>query len=159
MRARYLGPLLVISRNKWDAYILAELDGSVFDRPIAAFRVIPYFARTQLNLPPLDELLDVWCARLEEMKNLTATDPEEDNEEDIMNADNWGQSSSKVRRRNGTLTGNTLTPIFAYFTLFCLFLAFPHLLLYILQTFALLCFYFLQKVTTVSDILRSSSRG
>ena len=37
MRARYLSPLIVISQNKGGAYIIAELDGSVFDRPIAAF--------------------------------------------------------------------------------------------------------------------------
>ena len=37
MRARYLGPCIVVSRNKGGAYIIAELDGSVFDRPIAAF--------------------------------------------------------------------------------------------------------------------------
>jgi hypothetical protein len=43
MRACYLGPLVVISRNKGGAYILCELNGSVFDHPFAAFRVIPYF--------------------------------------------------------------------------------------------------------------------
>ena len=37
MCARYLGPLIVISQNKGGAYIVSELNGSVFDRPIAAF--------------------------------------------------------------------------------------------------------------------------
>ena len=59
MQLRYLGPLIVISRNKGGAYIVAELDGSVFDRPIAAFHVIPYFAWTTMSLPPLDNLLDI----------------------------------------------------------------------------------------------------
>ena len=82
MRARYLGPLIVISRNKGGAYILAELDGSVFDRPIAAFRIIPYFARTALELPPLDKLIDISAERLAQMKDSQSADPEEDIDDD-----------------------------------------------------------------------------
>ncbi|ETW75987.1 hypothetical protein HETIRDRAFT_14930, partial [Heterobasidion irregulare TC 32-1] len=44
MCPQYLGPLLVISRNQGRAYILAKLNGLVFDWPVAAFHVIPYFA-------------------------------------------------------------------------------------------------------------------
>ena len=82
MRARYLGPCIVVSRNKGGAYIIAELDGSVFDRPIAAFRVIPYFARAKLLLPPLDSLLDISQARLRQMEDSEAWDPEEDDGEE-----------------------------------------------------------------------------
>jgi hypothetical protein len=78
MRARYLGPLIVISRNKGGAYILADLDGSVYDRPIAAFRVIPYFARTTLDIPPVDKLLDISTERLKEMEDSEVADPEEE---------------------------------------------------------------------------------
>ena len=49
MWAHYLGPLIVVSHNKGGAYIIAKLDGSVFNRPVAAFRVIPYFARTSIG--------------------------------------------------------------------------------------------------------------
>ena len=101
MRARYIGPLIVISRNKGGAYIISELNRSVFDRPIAAFCVIPYFAWQCINVLPLDELIDItsrWLCKLEETtlsdlddedKDVTANwypSPDEDNEED------WGQS-------------------------------------------------------------------
>ena len=84
MRARYLGPVIVISRNKGGAYIIAELDGSVLDRPVAAFRVIPYFARTALDLPPLEELIDISASRLEEMKQSETADPDEEEDGDLL---------------------------------------------------------------------------
>ena len=64
MHTRYLGPLIVISQNKGGAYIVAELDGSVFDRPVAASRVIPYFPWTKLDLLPLEDLIDISQNRL-----------------------------------------------------------------------------------------------
>ncbi|KAF7305719.1 hypothetical protein HMN09_00725200 [Mycena chlorophos] len=60
------------------AYIIAELDGSVYARPIAAFRVIPYFARENLPLPPLEDFLDISTERLRALERSTASDPEEE---------------------------------------------------------------------------------
>jgi hypothetical protein len=62
---------------------LAELDGSVFDRPAAAFHVIPYFACTRINLPPLHELLDISNNRFQELKESEVSDP--DDEDDAHN--------------------------------------------------------------------------
>ncbi|CAK5275032.1 unnamed protein product [Mycena citricolor] len=82
MRKQYLGPLIVISRNKGGAYILCELDGAVFHRPIAAFRVIPYFARETIELPPLEDLLDISMERLREMEESILEDPEDESDEE-----------------------------------------------------------------------------
>ena len=81
MRARYIGPLIVISRNKGGAYIISELNGSVFDRPIAAFRVIPYFARQRIDVPPLDELIDITSRRLRELEETTLSDSDDEDED------------------------------------------------------------------------------
>ena len=78
MRPRYIGPLIVISRNKGGAYIICELNGSVFDRPIAAFRVVPYFARRSLTLPNLNDFIDIPADRLVDMESSDVVDPEED---------------------------------------------------------------------------------
>ena len=59
IQPQYLGPLIVISRSKGGAYIISELDSSVFDRPVAAFQVIPYSTRQKLKIPPLEELIDI----------------------------------------------------------------------------------------------------
>src|ERR1700677_2407557 len=65
MRPRYLGPLIIISRNYEGAYILSELHGTVLHRPVAAFRVIPYFARKSIPLPK--NFIDIDTARLQEL--------------------------------------------------------------------------------------------
>ena len=48
---------------------MCELDGTVLDRPIAAFRIIPYFARQSIALPPIDDLIDIPRSRLQELEN------------------------------------------------------------------------------------------
>ena len=65
MRPRYLGPLIVLGRNRGGAYLLCELDGTVLDRPVAAFRVIPYLARDAIEFP--ESALDVSADRIREM--------------------------------------------------------------------------------------------
>ena len=80
MQPQYLGPLIVISRNKGGAYIVSELDGSVFNRPVAAFRVIPYSAWQKLKIPLLEELIDISQKRLQELKDSEDQDPKADDE-------------------------------------------------------------------------------
>lgn len=45
----YLGPLMVVRRTRGGSYILAELDGSISLLRFAAFRLIPYFPRSQAS--------------------------------------------------------------------------------------------------------------
>ena len=59
-------------------YIICKLNGSVFDRPVAAFRVIPSFARRSLPLPDLENFLDVLASHLQELEDSMAADPEAD---------------------------------------------------------------------------------
>jgi hypothetical protein len=81
MRPRYTGPVIVISRNRGGAYVLCELNGSVFDRPVAAFHVIPYFARNALALPNLNNFLDVPISHIEEMEQSTSSGDSADDED------------------------------------------------------------------------------
>jgi hypothetical protein len=76
MHARYLGPLIVIARNHGGAYILSELDGAVLDRPVAAFRVIPYFARS--TIPISENFEDVSPQRI---RTMVENNSQGDNEE------------------------------------------------------------------------------
>ncbi|TDL20505.1 hypothetical protein BD410DRAFT_706245, partial [Rickenella mellea] len=44
-KAKYFGPFFVIRRTKGGSYRLAELDGTLWLKNVAAFRVIPYMSR------------------------------------------------------------------------------------------------------------------
>ena len=81
MRARYISPLIVLSQNKGSAYIISELNGSVFNCLIATFHVIPYFARQRINVPPLDELIDITSRRLCELEETTLSDLDDEDED------------------------------------------------------------------------------
>jgi hypothetical protein len=66
--------MIVLARNRGGAYILCELDGSVLSRPVGAFRCIPYFARTALVLPPIDQFIDITTDLLKDMVESTTPD-------------------------------------------------------------------------------------
>ncbi|KAF9059117.1 hypothetical protein BDP27DRAFT_1239415 [Rhodocollybia butyracea] len=67
-RMWYMGPLLVICRNRGGAYIVAELNGTLWRRPVGAFRLIPYRARLTLPVPNIEEFIDIPTKELERME-------------------------------------------------------------------------------------------
>jgi hypothetical protein len=90
MRPRYLGPLIVISRNFGGAYIVCELDGSVLHRPVAAFRLLPYCARRTIELPK--DLLNIDDDQLREMQQ-SQSDSDDENNDDRKQDDEDATSS------------------------------------------------------------------
>jgi hypothetical protein len=50
-KPRYLGPMIVVRRTKGGSYMLAELDGAISKLRFAAFRVIPYYPRSEERVP------------------------------------------------------------------------------------------------------------
>ena len=50
-KPRYLGPMIVVRRSRNGAYRLAELDGAVSKLRFAAFRLVPYHARSCTSVP------------------------------------------------------------------------------------------------------------
>ena len=92
MCTHYLGPLIVLAQERGGAYIVAELDSSVFDWPAAAFRIIPYFACKNIHLPPLQELLDISNCHLQEHKDSEVSDSDKEDGDSISEDALNGQS-------------------------------------------------------------------
>ena len=83
-------------------YIIAELNGSVFDHPVATFWVILYSAHHCIDILPLNNLIDISMCQLCKLEDSTAVDLEDDSDDPTMNEESppdplddnedWGQS-------------------------------------------------------------------
>jgi hypothetical protein len=76
MRPRYFGLLIVIARNFGGTYILCNLGGTVLHRPIAAFRVLRYFARSKILLP--NDFMDIDTNCLHQMEEMQGSEEDVD---------------------------------------------------------------------------------
>jgi hypothetical protein len=82
-KPRYVGPMVVIRRSPNGAYRLAELDGTVSKLRFAAFRLVPYHARSRTSIP---------ITRLVEREELTKIYLDEDVENTTQDAENGADS-------------------------------------------------------------------
>jgi len=70
IKPRYLGPMVVVRKSQGNADILVELDSSVWQNKVVAFRVLPYLSRRKLSFN--SEVKDLLDALEKSLLELTA---------------------------------------------------------------------------------------
>ena len=67
--------MIVVLHNKGSTYIICNLDGTLAHTPVAAFQVVPYFARKSLDIPNIQQHIDMTTAHLQQMEQTPDTNP------------------------------------------------------------------------------------
>ena len=94
---------MVVTRSHGGAYVVCELDGTVLDWLIAAFRVALYFARKSLVI--LTSVLDVHLKCIDEMRQSRSLgdddenprkmpEPDDDDNDDVGSQEGEGSSAA-----------------------------------------------------------------
>ena len=60
--------MIIVSCNKGSAYIICNLDSTLAHTPVVAFRVVPYFTRKSLDIPDIQQHIDMTVAHLQQME-------------------------------------------------------------------------------------------
>ena len=78
MRPCYFRPMVTVLCNHGGAYIICDLNGTLAHAPIAAFRIILYFTHKHLDLPDLEQHIDIDISvtRLRKLKETTTANPD-----------------------------------------------------------------------------------
>ena len=85
MKARYLGPMVVIRHTKGGSYVVAELNGALWQQKVGAFRCVPYFTHKSSELPEnVLEWLEISEEGLQKILRSGDVDCEWTGEDDLM---------------------------------------------------------------------------
>ena len=76
MHPHYFGLMVVISKNRDGVYIICNLNGRLAHSPVTVFQIVPYFAQDNINLPDLEQHIDMSAARLRKLEDTSITDPD-----------------------------------------------------------------------------------
>ena len=77
MHMHYLGPMVVVSRNQGGAYVICELDSTLLHSLIAAYQAVPYFTHNYIDIPDLEQHIDISVAQLHTLEAGDTIDPDE----------------------------------------------------------------------------------